>query len=263
MCFCTHLSIYSQFVNFFSAPQIASPCSSPEIPSQVLAVQAEVHHPLDWSPLCSEEERLRRKRIASTKVDGNDAPQISTNCNEFIEPIVKRINQDEVEHSPAREINTEESLEASANRSSSPIHIVGPVSMRGPSNDSGVNSANESHKLWSLSLSSCNENSRNSSVNNENSNNENNSLSSNNSHEIVGPVSVRRPINDSGVVITNSNEEEASLSWDFNMDHDNSMEWDDEDTGGSHVPFALSNVANQIRNAYSGGDDDDHSEPSI
>ncbi|XP_073821489.1 uncharacterized protein [Musca autumnalis] len=241
-----------------------SPCSSPEIPSQQIIVHAEVHHPFDWSPQRPEQDRLRRKRLASTpeKRDG-EVLQFLENYNEVLQPIVKRLNQNEL-NSPANSNEPDEKANeemqgmeelsyASATSSPHrPIAVVGPISMRGPCNDSGVNSPHEVSNT--SSPSSSNHNHDNDTMPNV-SNSSSSSQSSNYSHIIVGPISARRPINDSGIILNHENDNaDSSTSWNFN---DNSNE-------ARVNEYFQNNSSLQFRNVYNDDDEDlEHSEPSM
>ncbi|XP_011291190.1 GATA zinc finger domain-containing protein 11 [Musca domestica] len=224
----------------------SSPCSSPDIPSQQIVVHAEVHHPLDWSPQYPEEERLRRKRLASETGSHNEA----------IQPFIKRINPTGCSPTKPKETNEPNNnnemvnhLNASNNSSHGHIEIVGPVSMRGPCNDSGVISPHEVSNATPSSSPENNTNSGNESTINGSSS------STNNSHIVLGPISARRPINDSGVMVNNEpeNHNASESSWNFN------------DSSNSVRAYFQSNVSMQLRNVYATDDDDDleHSEPSM
>uniref|UniRef100_A0A1I8PS78 Uncharacterized protein n=1 Tax=Stomoxys calcitrans TaxID=35570 RepID=A0A1I8PS78_STOCA len=244
--------------------QATSPCSSPEAPAHIIIVQAEVHHSLNWSPECSEEERLNRKRLASTSElehNSNDSKSMSKSFN-AIEPFAKRMNQKSdffLKHSPLSNIANEgnEETQNGNNDNNDSIQIVGPISMRGPSNDSGVNSVHGSNKSLSTtsSLDNVVENSEEDSpiatINISNS-----SSSFNDSPDIVGPISHRRPINDSGVAAFSENEAVASSSWDFNLANDS---WIEPHNNENRFLISLSNLSH-----FKNTDDDyEHSEPSL
>ncbi|XP_075150248.1 uncharacterized protein LOC142224358 [Haematobia irritans] len=213
--------------------QASSPCSSPEMPAQVLIVQAEVHHSLDWSPQRSEEERLNRKRSATDLTNNDEILSCSNSCKALKESdskgnqqhngLLKRIQSFLSNRSSHNENSSlRSSLSPTRNESNdndSPIQVVGPISMRGPSNDSGVISAHESNKLLTTTTEEMEQNSPDTTLSSSNT-----STSSSGSHDIVGPVSVRRPIHDSGVGAITDNEAVISTSWDFNTADENSME---------------------------------------
>ncbi|KAI8126498.1 hypothetical protein FF38_09507 [Lucilia cuprina] len=235
-----------------------SPCSSPEIPSERIVVQAEVHHAMDWSP---PNERLPRKRFATSNITLNNEnipPELEL-INELLEPDAKRChnmhNLIENNKNQQQEANISvnanhtavdfnNNFENSLQDSNSSFHeIRGPISVR-RIHDSGFNMSGEmQHSSFD----------NNSSTNNHSSsdlNNLENSVpeSNNSSHDVRGPISVRR-IYDSGVNISSDmpNTSFNNLNEYSNSTH--SFENSEQISTSSAV------------NPYDFGDDD--SEPSI
>ncbi|KAM7353175.1 uncharacterized protein ACRADG_005377 [Cochliomyia hominivorax] len=192
-----------------------SPCNSPEIPSETILVQAEVHHAMNWSP---PNERLPRKRFASnnTAADNENIPPELEIVNELLEPDAKRFHDmpkivenvrtqkedskvmaDKSIYSIVEENNnSNNSLEVST---SSLHEIRGPVSVR-RIHDSGFNMTNDIPHSSFNSTAAFNATNTNYSISLNNSGSFVSEVN-NSHHDIRGPVSARR-IHDSGVNIS-------------------------------------------------------------
>ncbi|XP_037828203.1 uncharacterized protein LOC119616098 [Lucilia sericata] len=237
-----------------------SPCSSPEIPSERILVHAEVHHAMDWSP---PNERLPRKRFATpNKVLNNEnlPPELEL-INELLEPDAKRCHNT---HNPMENnknqqqeanisinanhtaVDFNNNLENSLQESNSSLHeIRGPISVR-RIHDSGFNMSSEmQHSSFDNTNSSANNHSSSLDLNNlENSVPEPNNIS----HDIRGPISVRR-IHDSGVNISSDMPNTSFNNLNVFSNSTHSFENSEQiSTSGAVNPYDF--------------DDDDDSEPS-
>ncbi|TMW50755.1 hypothetical protein DOY81_004169 [Sarcophaga bullata] len=198
-----------------------SPCSSPELSSQKITFEADVHHAIDWVPPI---EDWPHKHISDTNKSKLIIPQIKIN-DDILQPDIE---------SYCENINNESENNNSLETSASSMHsndtncssfsdnsshiVVGPVSSR-RINDSGLNTTHDIPNSSSANSSTDD----NDDCDNANASKDSVDISSYNvEHEIVGPVSMRR-INDSGVNISNDMAQ-FSFNNTFNEEAHNSFE---------------------------------------